>query len=180
MSQGQRVEKMQNEKRKLTLLTTGGTIEKSYDEEHGVLENRETFLRDKIQKKLRLPYTELMVKNLMNKDSLFMDDQDRETILLAIKEHEKNQAPIVIIHGTDTMQVSAKFCFDKHQPKVPVIFTGAMKPMGFDDSDAIQNVNEALMSAFLVPAGFYISFHGKIFKVPHVQKNKSKLTFEEC
>ena len=59
--------------------------------------------------------------------------------------------------------------------KVPVVFTGAMIPMGFEDSDATQNVTEALLSAKLLSPGFYISFHNQIFSVPHVQKNKDKI-----
>jgi L-asparaginase len=60
-----------------------------------------------------------------------------------------------------------------------VILTGAMKPLGFDDSDAKQNVVEAIYAARLVSAGYYISFHGRLFKVPNVRKNKQRGTFEE-
>jgi L-asparaginase len=53
-----------------------------------------------------------------------------------------------------------------------------MIPMGFEDTDATQNVTEALLAAKLLPAGLYIAFHNQIFKVPHVAKNKEKRTFE--
>ncbi|TNF00611.1 MAG: asparaginase, partial [Deltaproteobacteria bacterium] len=49
---------------------------------------------------------------------------------------------------------------------------------GFDDSDARQNVTEALLASKILPAGIYISFHNRIFKVPNVRKNKKLGTFE--
>ncbi len=171
---------MANEKLPLTILTTGGTIEKTYDESEGSLENRDTIVRNKILQKLRLPYTDIRVKFLMSKDSLMMDDADREFIRDSIKEASELSYPIVVLHGTDTMEKTAKFCFDSFKDvPVPVVFTGAMKPMGFDDSDATQNVIEAIFAARLVKPGYYVTFHGKLFNVPHVQKNKEHGTFEE-
>lgn len=161
------------------IITTGGTIEKTYDEFDGSLENRGTFIKNRILSKLRLPYTHIIIHPLLSKDSLYMDEQDRELICQTIKSELIKQAPIVILHGTDTMALTAKYCFDRiAEIKVPVVFTGAMVPMGFDDTDATQNVTEALLAAKLLSPGFYISFHNQIFKVPHVQKNKQKRTFE--
>ncbi len=161
------------------IITTGGTIEKTYDEFDGSLENRGTSIKNRILSKLRLPNTHIMVEPLLSKDSLYMDDQDRELICKTLKELLKKSSPIVILHGTDTMALSAEYCFNNIQDlKVPVVFTGAMIPMGFDDTDATQNVTEALLSARLLPPGFYISFHNSIFRVPHVRKNKEKRTFE--
>ena len=163
----------------IIVITTGGTIEKTYDEFDGSLENRGTSIKNRIMTKLRLPYTNILVYPLISKDSLHMDDLDRELICQTIKDQLQRNAPIVILHGTDTMAVTAKYCFEKiTNLKVPVVFTGAMIPMGFEDTDATQNVTEALLSSKLLRPGFYISFHNQIFEVPHVQKNKSKGTFE--
>jgi L-asparaginase len=163
-----------------TILTTGGTIEKIYDEFEGSLHNRDTIVRNKILQKLRLPYTEIQVHVIMSKDSLQMNDEDREYILKSIKEHAENKNPIVVLHGTDTMDLTSKHCFE-HFPEVPVpvVFTGAMKPLGFDDSDASQNVIEAIFAARLMKPGYYVTFHGKLFHVPNVRKNKVRGTFEE-
>lgn len=161
------------------IITTGGTIEKTYDEFDGSLENRGTSIKNRILSKLRLPYTNIHVQPLMSKDSLYMDDTDRELICQAILSEAAKDAPIVILHGTDTMAQTAEYCFSKiTNLAVPVVFTGAMIPMGFEDTDATQNVTEALLSAKLLKPGFYISFHNQIFEVPHVQKNKEKRTFE--
>ena len=161
------------------IITTGGTIEKTYDEFDGSLENRGTSVKNRILSKLRLPYTNIHVLALLSKDSLTMDDADREIICQTIERESKKAVPIVVLHGTDTMAESAKYCFKKIKNlSIPVVFTGAMVPMGFEDTDAIQNVTEALLSAKILSPGFYISFHNQIFIVPHVHKNKEKRTFE--
>lgn len=168
-----------NTPKEVIIITTGGTIEKTYDEFEGTLENRGTSMKNRILSKLRLPYTNIHVHPLLSKDSLYMDDNDRALICKTIEEEAKKEAPIVVIHGTDTMAQTAEYCFNRIKNlSVPVVFTGAMIPMGFEDTDATQNVTEALLAAKLLPAGFYISFHNQIFEVPHVQKNKEKRTFE--
>ncbi|MBC7430160.1 MAG: asparaginase [Bacteriovorax sp.] len=168
-----------NSARDVLIITTGGTIEKTYDEFDGSLENRGTSIRNRILSKLRMPYTHLIVHPLLSKDSLYMDDNDRKMISDTINAEMKKNSPIVVLHGTDTMEHSASYCFDHiKNPTVAVVFTGAMIPMGFDDTDATQNVTEALLASKLLAPGFYISFHNQIFKVPHVQKNKEKRTFE--
>lgn len=170
---------MSNSVQKVTILTTGGTIEKTYDEIEGSLQNRETIIRHRIEDGLRLPYTRIEVKSLMAKDSLDMDLQDRKIISQAIQKFAEYGNPIVVLHGTDTMQHTAEVVYETWKnPTVPVIFTGAMKPLGFIDSDAVQNVVEAMMVAKIVEPGVYISFHNRLFTVPGVQKNKLKRTFE--
>lgn len=171
---------MSNEITPLNILATGGTIEKIYDEFEGSLQNRDTIVKNKILQKLRLPYTDITVKQIMSKDSLYMDENDRAFILNSIKAHEKGGHPIVILHGTDTMDLTSRYCYE-HYPevKVPVVFTGAMKPLGFDDSDAAQNVIEAIFAARILQPGYYVTFHGKLFIVPKFRKDKSRGTFEE-
>src|SRR5690606_25007942 len=139
-----------------------------------------TIVRNKILQKLRLPYTDISVKQIMSKDSLFMDDKDREYILGCIKETENSGRPIVILHGTDTLDITSRFCFENYpEIKVAVVFTGAMKPLGFDDSDATQNVIEAIFAARILSPGYYATIHGKLFEVPNLRKNKKLGTFEE-
>lgn len=167
----------------MTLITTGGTIEKTYDEFDGTLGNRESLIRERILSRLRLPYTQIHVFSLFSKDSLFMTDYDRTLLSKTIQGQLTKKRPIVILHGTDTMVKSASFCMDDFKNlnlklEVPLIFTGAMRPMGFDDSDATQNVTEALIAAQILTPGFYISFHNRIFTLPNVRKNKVKRTFE--
>lgn len=163
----------------ITIITTGGTIEKTYDETDGILLNRESIIKKKILTRLRLPYTRIFVHSILAMDSLDMTDRDRHIVLLSIQQHLIQKRPVVVLHGTDTMELSAQYCFKElSNLEVPVVFTGAMKPLGFDDSDAMQNVTEALLACQFLDPGVYISFHNRIYKVPGVRKNKKKRTFE--
>lgn len=170
---------MPNTKRKVVVITTGGTIDKTYDERDGTLENRETFIRQQLINHLRLPYTELEIFSVLSKDSLNMNEEDREFLAMSVRYQMSKNCPILIIHGTDTMAQSAQYCFERlPAPQVPVIFTGAMKPLEVVNSDAQQNVIEALMACHLAQPGFYISFHNRLFSVPNVYKNRERGTFE--
>jgi L-asparaginase len=163
----------------ITIMTTGGTIEKIYDEFDGALENRESIIMQKILSRLRLPYTYLYVTAIMTKDSLFMTEDDRTQIIEAIKHELTLKRPVVILHGTDTMSVTAEKCLREiPHPAYPIIFTGAMRPLGFEESDAPQNVTEALLAAKLMAPGVYISFHNRVFPLPNVRKNKQRGSFE--
>ncbi len=164
---------------RINIITTGGTIEKTYDEQEGTLFNRETVIKNRLNQRLRLPYTEIVVHSLMAIDSLEMQLEDRKKIVSKVQELSKDSHPIVVLHGTDTMQFSAELLEETWDNKnTPVIFTGAMRPLGFEDSDALQNVTEALIAAQLVKPGVYISFHNRLYQVPGVRKNKDFGTFE--
>lgn len=167
------------EKTKVTILTTGGTIEKSYSEYDGSLKNRQSLLKNKLLARLRLPHTEISVFEMMAKDSLDMTNEDREQIWQNISKHFEANAPLLILHGTDTMEVSLQYCYERcEKPPVPVVFTGAMMPMGFEGSDALQNFAEALALCQIIEPGFYISFHSHLFSAPLVTKNRKRRTFE--
>lgn len=168
-----------SEKHPVTILSTGGTIEKSYDERDGSLANRQSQLKDRILTRLRLPYRDIHLKVIMNKDSLDLTDSDRQFILQNIQAEMSADHPIVVLHGTDTMDQTLRHCHQHEtNPTVPVIFTGAMRPFGFEDSDAQQNLVEALAFSLLTKPGFYLSFHGRLFAAPGVRKNKDSGTFE--
>lgn len=164
----------------IVLITTGGTIEKSYNEMDGSLSNRDSQLKTNILDRLRLPHTNLHLFNIINKDSLNFTDYDRSLLAKTLSVQMEKGFPIVVLHGTDTMAKSAEFCLKTlHNIEVPIVFTGAMRPMGFVDSDANQNVTEALIASKILAPGVYISFHNRVFSVPGVRKNIQTRTFEE-
>ncbi|MCB0421483.1 MAG: asparaginase [Bdellovibrionales bacterium] len=164
--------------KKVLIYTTGGTIEKSYCEFDGSLSNRESLLKEKLLKKIRLPHTEIEVTEVLHKDSLAMRRADREFIWRRVESDLVLGHPILILHGTDTMVETATLFHETCPvPPVPIIFTGAMRPMGFEDTDATQNVIEALMASHLVQPGIYISFHGELFPLPNVKKDRDLGTF---
>ena len=164
---------------KIWVITTGGTIEKTYSEDEGSLENRESLLRNKLLSKLRLPTVDVQVKAIMAKDSLLMDEADRQKIADCLANYFDDAHGILVLHGTDTLDKSLEFCHNAHpNPPIPIVFTGAMKPAGFDDSDALQNFTEALYATQIMEAGYYTSFHGQLFMGKHINKNRDKRTFE--
>lgn len=162
---------------RIYLLSTGGTIEKVYSEQRGVVENRAAKL-DRYLRMLRLPDAEIRTIHLMNKDSLEMTNEDRAEIRNSVAEILPDGAPIVISHGTDTMVETGLFLQHAFPNlKVPLILTGAMTPLGFEGSDALQNLTESLFAARLLTAGVYLVMHGMVFPIDRVKKDKDRATF---
>ena len=162
---------------RIYLLSTGGTIEKVYSEQSGVVENRAAKL-DRYLRMLRLPDAEIVTMHLMNKDSLEMTDADRAEVRDRVAGLLTEGAPIVISHGTDTMVETGRFLQGSFPGlKVPIILTGAMTPLGFEGSDGLQNLTESLLAARLLQPGVYIVLHGQVFPVSHVRKDKERATF---
>jgi L-asparaginase len=132
--------------RRVYVLTTGGTMEKIYSEQTGSVTNTESKI-DRYLRLLRLPETEVNVVPLMNKDSLEMTDQDRVLILGMVRAILKENAPIVITHGTDTMvQTGLYLQRALGEVHTPIVLTGAMTPLGFEGSDGLQNLTESLLA----------------------------------
>ena len=162
---------------RLTILTTGGTIDKTYDEFQGSLRNAHTVL-DVILDGLRIPDLVVRHVDVMHKDSLDMTDEDRRTIAKAVHVALPDSDAIVILHGTDTLENTGDLLYeDLGGLAIPVIFTGAMRPYEFRDSDAVQNVTEALVAARLVEAGVYVAMHNRVLRFPGVTKDRKALAF---
>ncbi len=164
---------------KVVILTTGGTIEKNYSELDGSLRNRGSILESQVLSKLRLEHTLYEIECLMSKDSLDMNREDRVLICeRALEIAGQPNSPVVIIHGTDTLRETALVCEEIADfLKSPIVFTGAMKPPEFADSDASQNVSEALLAARLLPRGVYLAFHNLILPAKQAHKDKTAGTF---
>src|SRR5262245_26612081 len=117
--------------RHITLITTGGTIEKTYDEQSGSLENRRSIV-GRMLARLRLEDTKITTVELMSKDSLLMDDNDRAAVVAAVR-NAAGATPrpegIVILHGTDTLtNTGERLLKDLSPPPLPIVLTGAMRP----------------------------------------------------
>jgi L-asparaginase len=159
------------------ILTTGGTIEKTYSEQTGTVAN----VNAKIQRYLdllRLPDTQVNVNPLLNKDSLEMTDSDRHLVLESVQGLLTQNSPIIVTHGTDTM-VETGCYLQRALPnlKVPIVFTGAMSPLGFEGSDGLQNLTESLLAVRLLPPGIYVVMHNQAFPIDKVRKDRAKARF---
>ena len=167
--------------RRLTLITTGGTIEKTYDEVSGSLANRQSIVR-RMLSELRLEEGEVNVVELMSKDSLDMTDADRERIVQTVRvmggAEEGDTSGIVILHGTDRLaQTGEKLLEEIPNPRVPIVLTGAMRPFEMKQSDALQNLTEALFAVGVLPPGVYCVAHGRALAFPGVRKDPERGTF---
>ena len=167
--------------RKIALITTGGTIEKTYDERTGELANRRSLV-GRMLSELRLEETAVEVRELMSKDSLEMTDEDRRRILAAVEANgacrDGETAAIVVLHGTDTLCLTGQYLWEHlAHPRVPVVLTGAMRPFEMKQSDALQNLTEAVFAAGILPPGVYCVAHGRALPFPGVRKDLERGTF---
>ena len=166
--------------RRIAVLTTGGTIEKTYDEYTGALANHRSIVRRKLAR-LRLAGAEITVGELMSKDSLDLTDGDRRTILAATQDTlGRDPAPtgVVILHGTDTLSRTGELLSSElGDLSVPVVLTGAMRPFAMQRSDGVQNLTEALFATGVLEPGVWCVFHGRALRFPGVVKDRSRGTF---
>ncbi len=156
------------------ILVTGGTFDKEYDELNGKLFFKDSHLTELL--KLGRCNLQVNVRTLMMIDSLEMNDSDRALILNTCEKSEESQ--IVITHGTDTMEITAKLLGESKLDKT-IVLTGAMIPYKFGSSDGLFNLGTALAFAQSLPTGVYVAMNGRYFKWNNVRKNKSNGTFEE-
>ena len=164
-------------KRRIALISTGGTIEKTYDELSGVLANQISVL-DVMLASLELRGVEVQRLQLMNKDSLEMSDADHTLIAETAGRMARATDGVVVVHGTDRLQYSGERLVELvGTPARPVVFTGAMRPYELRSTDALQNLTEALLAVQLLPAGVYVSMHNQVLKFPGVIKDKGLGTF---
>jgi len=149
----------------IQVFITGGTIAKRYDEIGGKL----VFDANHLTKVLAQGRctTELKIETLMLKDSLEMDDVDREIIYQSVESCASSK--ILITHGTDTMVESAKRVSNIHDKTI--IFTGAMIPHAFKNSDSTFNVGTALGALSCLEHGVYLAMNGQIFLWDSVDKD---------
>lgn len=163
-------------KSKITVINTGGTFNKRYNPILGELEvPKDSLALDEI---ISYCYNiDFDVLNIISKDSLEMSDVDRELIVRTIKNC-KNQN-IIIVHGTDTMDLTAKYLDEKIKDKT-IILTGAMFPISINKIEATLNFSQAI--GFLnanIENGIYISMHGSVKKYKKLVKNRELGKFLE-
>lgn len=167
----------QDSPRRIALISTGGTIEKTYDELKGVLDNRVSVL-DVMLASLQLQGVEIVRVPLMNKDSLEMTAADHELIARTVGSMAAAHDGVVIVHGTDRLAASGdRIVAVLGTPRVPVVLTGAMRPYVMRNTDALQNLTEALLAVQVLAPGVYVAMHNRVLQFPGVVKDKDRGTF---
>ena len=163
-------------KSKITVINTGGTFNKRYNPLTGELEvPKDSLALDEI---ISYCYNiDFDVLNVISKDSLDMSDADREFIVKTIKNCKNEN--IIIVHGTDTIDLTASFIDENIKDKT-IVLTGAMLPISIIKIEATLNFSQAI--GFLnsnCESGIYISMHGSVKNYKKLIKNRELGKFLE-
>jgi L-asparaginase len=165
--------------RRVALISTGGTIEKTYDALAGALTNKLSVL-DLMLTSLELNGLEIARVSLMNKDSLDMTDEDHDLIAESTNIHARLHPGVVIVHGTDRLAATGERLVERlGVPNSPIVLTGAMRPYELRSSDALQNLTEALLAVQILAPGIYLAMHSQVLQFPGVVKNHARQSFEK-
>ena len=158
---------------RIKILACGGTIDKVYFDAKSDYEVGEpqivTILRES---NVSISYH---IESIVRKDSLEMNDKDRDQIHRAVVASDSNR--ILITHGTDTMIETARHLDDV--PDRTMVLTGSMEPARFRDTDAVFNIGCAVGALQGLKPGVYIAMNGRLFHPDKVRKNRTANRFEE-
>ena len=156
----------------IQIVTTGGTIDKVYFDANSEFEVGESLLPELLsESNIHDGY---QITGLMRKDSLEMDDADRERVRQTVASSEYDK--ILITHGTDTMAETARALTAINDKTI--VLMGAMQPARMRRSDAVFNLGFAWAAVQLLPAGVYIAMNGEVFAAGAVRKNLKAQRFE--
>jgi L-asparaginase len=85
---------------------------------------------------------------------------------------------VVILHGTDRLSVTGERVVEVvPAPRVPIIFTGAIRPYMLRNTDALQNLTEAFLAVQILPPAVFCVMHDKVLQFPGVVKDHALGTF---
>ena len=149
-----------SDKKKILLLTTGGTIA-SMPGGEGLEPHRSDVMERELQQ-LRT-YYDITVKDVMCLDSSNIQPQQWQVIAKSIYDHRYGFDGIVVSHGTDTMAYSASaVTFMLPHIDLPVVFTGSQLPLADILSDGPDNLRTAFAMAASGRPGIFLAFDRKI------------------
>lgn len=158
---------------KILLISTGGTFNKVYDPLKGelIIDDTSSALEEIATKWL----CEFEIINIIAKDSLEMNSQDRLELLATISQSEFEN--IIVVHGTDTQELTAEYLADGDLEK-KIIITGAMVPYSIDPVEATANLASAFgYLQMLDQPGIYIAMNGVFGSYEKVKKDRKKGKF---
>lgn len=158
----------------MLILNCGGTFNKCYNKVNGELEV--AFNNDAVERILQSVSVKYNLAGVIYKDSLDMNQDDRETIANIIKESDEDN--FIIIHGTDTIHQTAEFLSEIFDKKT-IVLTGAMKPFEIDNIEATLNIGISVgFINSIYTYGTYICMNGFVKEWNLLQKNKDLGKFE--
>ena len=147
-------------KKKILLLTTGGTIASLPGGEG--LEPQRSDVMERELDQLRT-YYDITVRDVMCLDSSNIRPEEWQTIARRIFEDRTGFDGIVVSHGTDTMAYTASaVTFMLPDIDVPVVFTGSQLPLADMLSDGPDNLRTAFAMAAAGNPGIFLAFDRKV------------------
>jgi L-asparaginase len=156
----------------LLIVTTGGTIDKIYFDDKSDFQVGEPQI-GRILEELGVAFR-FRVIPILRKDSLHIDDGDRELIRRTVAAQPTRH--VLITHGTDTMVQTARALAGI--PGKVIVLTGALNPALFRGSDAVFNIGTAVGAVQALPEGVHIAMNGRVWDPARVRKNVEANRFE--
>ncbi|MDH5833171.1 asparaginase domain-containing protein [Luteimonas kalidii] len=156
----------------LLIVTTGGTIDKIYFDDKSDYQIGDPQI-GRMLGELGVAFR-FRVIPILRKDSLHLDDDDRELVRATIAAQEARH--VLVTHGTDSMVQTARVLASV--PGKTIVLTGALSPARFRGSDAEFNIGTAVGAVQSLPPGVYIAMNGRIWDPARVRKNVEANRFE--
>ncbi len=159
--------------KKILIINTGGTFNKTYNPLNGILEiDRTSNALKNIASKWLCKFE---ILNIIGKDSLYINNQDRVELLDSINKSQYKY--IIVVHGTDTMEITAKYLAKRELEKC-ILLTGAMVPYSIDSVEATANLASAYgFLQALDKTGVFIAMNGLIANYEEMKKDRIKGQF---
>lgn len=158
----------------MLILNSGGTFNKKYNPLNGELEV--PYNNSAIEEILKSVNFEYDLSGVVYKDSLEMTMDDRKRIANIIMESKDDT--FIIVHGTDTMHLSAEFLSEIFEDR-KIVFVGSMKPFEIDNIEASLNLGMAIGFARAIREnGVYICMSGQVKQWNKIRKNTKFGKFE--
>ena len=149
-----------SDKKKILLLTTGGTIA-SVPGGEGLAPHRSGVMERELEQ-LRTYYS-ITVQDVMCLDSSNIRPEEWQLIAQTVFEQRQGYDGIVISHGTDTMAYTASaVTFMLPDIDLPVVFTGSQLPLTDMLSDGPDNLRTAFAMAASGCPGVFLAFDRKV------------------
>jgi len=148
------------DKKKILLLTTGGTIA-SVPGGEGLEPHRSGVMERELEQ-LRT-YYDISVLDVMCLDSSNITPEEWQLIARSVFENRAGFDGIVVSHGTDTMAYTASaVTYMLPNIDIPVVFTGSQLPLADMLSDGPDNLRTAFAMAAAGYPGVFLAFDRKV------------------
>ena len=158
----------------MLILNSGGTFNKRYNAINGNLEV--PYDNSAIEKILYSTGGIYSLAGVVYKDSLEMDFNDRKMLANIIRESKEDA--FIVVHGTDTMHLTAEFLAEVFNDR-KIVLTGAMKPFEIEPVEATLNLGMAIGYLKAKPLnGVYICMSGLINTWDTIEKDRVKGKFK--